>query len=258
MKKFLSVAIRAARLGGQIALKHFEKLKKSEVYRKGKHDLVTSADLASNKAIIKLIKRHFPDHDFLSEETGLENNPGTYQWVIDPLDGTTNYTIGNPLFCTGVSLVQKGNILLSVVYAPYLRELFHAVAGHGAFLNGKRIKVSQVRQMGDAIIVIGRSHGRKSYHNFVMTQGRLIGQVLNVRALGSSLLDLAYVACGRVEGYIFVPPQVSLWDTAAGVLLVREAGGRATDVAGRPWKFRSSSLLATNGLLHGRLLRRLH
>ena len=124
MKKFRQVAIKAARLAGVSLMKNYRGLKDSDIQKKGRHDLVTKADWQANEIIIKTIKKDFPDHDFLSEETGFEDNPDIYKWIIDPLDGTTNYTIKNPLFCTAISLVCKKQILLSVIYAPFLKEFY--------------------------------------------------------------------------------------------------------------------------------------
>jgi len=258
MKKFKQVAINSARLAGKISLKYFNNLKRIKVTKKGKHDIVTKADLEANKVIIHTIKKSFPDHDILSEETGWEDNPGDYKWVIDPIDGTTNFTVHIPLFCTAISLIYKEKILLSVIYAPFSDELFYAEQGQGAYLNNKKIKVSTTKKLDEAYIFIGRGHGQPVYRNFIKMQRKLREDVVNIRLIGSASMSLAYVAAGRTDSYLRVPPNVSLWDSAAGVLMVTEAGGKVTDFKGRHWQFNGQGLVATNKVLHWELIKRLN
>lgn len=255
MSKFRQVAFRAARLAGKSLLKNYGKLKSSDIHKKSKHDLVTKADMEANRIIIRTIKQKFPNHDFLSEETGFEDNPDIYQWIIDPLDGTINYTIHNPLFCTALALVYKKDVLLSVIYAPYLDEFYYAEAGQGAFLNNKKIRVSSTKKLENSIILLGRSHHRESHINLAVVQKRLRITVLNMRVLGSGSLDLAYVASGRAEACLLVPPEIYLWDSLAGILLVREAGGKVTDFKGKEWSIKSQGVFASNGLVQKRLLK---
>ena len=255
MKRCLSVATKAARSAGAVIVRHYRKLKSSDIHKKGKHDLVTKADFEANRVIIKTIKQYFPRHDFLSEETGFENNPDVYTWVVDPLDGTTNYAIGDPLFCTALALVHKRDILLSVIYAPLLKEFFVAVRGRGALLNGKKIRVSLLRKLENAVIVVGRSHRRSSHYSAEGIQKKLERRAMNTRRLGSDSMDLAYVASGRVDGCLLVPPHISAWDSAPGVLLVREAGGRVSDFGGTEWHLGSSGVVASGGFIHRQLLK---
>jgi len=254
MKKFRQVAIKAARLAGVSLMKNYKGLKDSDIQKKGRHDLVTKADFEANKIIIKTIKKSFPHHDFLSEETGFEDNPDVYKWIIDPLDGTTNYTMKNPLFCTAISLVCGKKILLSVIYAPLLKEFYYAESGKGAFLNGKRIRISKKKGLDKSLILIGRSHHKLSHLKFYRVQKKFFSSVLNMRRLGSGSLDLAYTAVGRVEACLLVPPDISQWDSLAGTLLVREAGGRVTNFKGEDWNFKQCGVIASNGLIHKRLL----
>jgi len=255
MSKFRQVAFRAARLAGKSLLKNYGKLKSSDIRKKSKHDLVTKADMDANRIIIRAIKQKFPNHDFLSEETGFEDNPDIYQWIIDPLDGTTNYSIHNPLYCTAVTLVCKRDILLSVIYAPYLKEFYYAELGKGAFLNGKRIHVSSKRKLENSTVLLGRSHRHESHVNLSTVQKRLKPKVLNMRLLGSGSLDLAYVASGRAEACLLVPTEIYLWDSLAGILLIREAGGKVTDFRGKEWSIKSQGVFASNGLVQERLLK---
>ena len=255
MNTFRQVAFRAARLAGRSLLRNYDKLKSSDIRKKSKHDLVTKADMEANRLIIKTIKQKFTQHDFLSEETGSEDNPDIYKWVIDPLDGTTNYTIHNPLFCVAITLVYKKDILLSVVYAPYLEEFYYAEKGKGAFLNSKKIHVSATRSLANSIILLGRSHRHESHVNLVSAQKKLKPKVLNMRILGSGSLDLAYVASGRAEACLLIPPKIHLWDSLAGILLIREAGGKVTDFRGREWDFKSDGVFASNKIIHRRLFK---
>jgi len=254
MKKFKQVALRAVKLAGQRILKYYDDLKSSDIHEKERHEPVTKADLEANKIIIKTIKQAFPDHDLLSEETGEENNPGKYQWVIDPLDGTSNYTIKNPLFCTALALVKDQEILLSVIYAPFIKELYYAEKGQGTFLNGKKIKVSAVDDLNESIILIGKSHSSGSKEAFINYQRKLLGKVLNYKPLGSGSLDLAFVAAGRVAGCVLLPPEIPLWDTLPGTLMVREAGGVVTDFKGRVNDFGRQGLVVANKLIYKQLL----
>lgn len=254
MNEFRQIAFKAAKLAGQSLLKNYKKLGSSDIHKKGKHDLITKADLEANRIIIKTIKRRFPKHDFLSEETGLEDNPDAYRWVIDPLDGTTNYTVRNPLFCTAIALVNKGEIILSIINAPYLGEFYFSQRGKGSYLNSKKIRTSKVKSLGNSLVMISRSHHRQSHKNFITIQKKLEYRVQNIRSYGSSALDLAYVADGRAEGCALVPPATSLWDSLAGISLIRESGGRVTDFNGKEWTFKSLGVLASNGVIHKKLL----
>ncbi len=248
------VAVRAARLAGAALMKRFRRLTPGQIQKKGRHDIVTTADMEANEIVIRTIRRAFPDHDFLSEETGLEDNPTQYRWTIDPLDGTINYALQSPLFCTALSLIHRKRILLSVIYAPYMKELYVAEADRGARLNGKRIHVSKTKRLSEAVVLVGRTHLRSSHRNFARIQSHLETSAMSVRRLGSGSLDLAYTAAGRVDAMILAPPGVSLWDASAGALLVQEAGGRTTGIHGQPWETKSDGLIASNGKIHRQLL----
>ncbi|HCM68786.1 MAG: hypothetical protein A2898_00980 [Candidatus Kerfeldbacteria bacterium RIFCSPLOWO2_01_FULL_48_11] len=251
---YRSVGVLAAHRAGVYLAKHFRKIRKQDIRLKKRHEVLTSADLGANKIILKILKRHFPSHDFLSEETGLEENPQTYKWFIDPLDGTTNYSVGNPLFCTTLSLAHGNDLLLSIIYAPMLDEFYIAEKGKGATLNGKRIHVSPERRPTHSIITIGYAHTFKSRLRIAHSLQYLWKAFLNTRVLGSGSLNLAFVAAGRVEG-CYLALTSNLWDTTSGVLLVKEAGGIVTDLNGKPWDMKSQSLVASNRTIHARLLR---
>ncbi len=252
--KTKGIAIRAAKKAGAYLAREFHTLHHRDIRLKGTHDIVTRADIHANRIIIGELKKHFPNDDFLSEETGLEDNPETYRWIIDPLDGTTNYMVGNPLFCTSLALVHQREIVLAVMYAPMLKELYIAEKGKGATLNGKKVRVSQEARLRQSIITVGYSHDHTSRQKAHLREHRLWAHVLNTRLFASNCLDLAFVAAGRVEG-CFLAPQIMPWDTAAGVLLIREAGGKVTDEDNKPWNIRSKSLVASNAKIHGKLIK---
>ncbi|MCD4762242.1 inositol monophosphatase [bacterium] len=193
------------------------------------------------------IKKNFSDHHILSEESGDNKSKSDYSWIIDPIDGTTNFTMHNPLWAISVALAYKNEIILGFVYAPFLNEMYIAEKGRGAFLNNKKINVSKVKsgkilntfcsgrepkniEKAVKFFCYQKSHGGTSY------------------LLGSAALDLAYVACGRMESAFI--PGAHAWDVAAGILLVREAGGKVTDFNGQQWSFKSEDMLATNGKVH--------
>ncbi|MFA5134845.1 MAG: inositol monophosphatase family protein [Patescibacteria group bacterium] len=255
MTTFKQIALKAAKLAGDRLMRSYASLKDTDIEKKGAHDLVTSADFEANNAIISTIKHEYPDHDFYSEETGLEKNPESYMWVIDPLDGTLNYTLKIPLFCTAIALVRRRELLLSIIYAPMLDELYYAERGAGAYLNDRRIKVSGNTRLIDAVITLSRSHHRDSHVRSAQVAQKLSRTAMNTRRLGSGSLDLAYVAVGRTDGVVIPPPDVSEWDVAPGALLVREAGGVVSDYGGKPWSLDSESAIATNGLIHEQLIK---
>lgn len=255
MSKYRQVALKAAKLAGERLMRSYASLKDTDITKKGAHDLVTSADIEANTAIIKTIKREYPDHDFLSEETGLENNPEAYMWIIDPLDGTLNYTLKIPLFCTAIALVYKTEVVLSIIYAPMLEEFYYAERGTGAFLNDRKIHVSENSTLIESIITLSRSHHRDSHVRSAQVAQKLSRTAMNTRRLGSGSLDLAYVSAGRTDGVVIPPPDVSQWDIAPGALLVQEAGGKVTDYEGNPWTLKSESAIATNGVIHEQLIK---
>ncbi len=251
---YRKVAFEAAHLAGKRLMKYYHHLKRAEIYKKSVFDLVTKADLEANQIIIKTIKRYYPNHDFLSEETGLEDNPDVYEWVIDPLDGTSNYVIGSPMFCIAIALRKQSQILLSVQYTPVTDELYYAEHGKGAYLNNIKLSVSRTTKLLDSMITFARSKHPQSRNKYVQVQKELQGKVLNMRHFGSTALTLAYVAAGRVAGGIVMPPGITSWDILPGVLLVREAGGTVTDLEGKRWTSKSQGIVATNGRIHKQLL----
>ncbi len=225
-----------------------------EITHKGEVDLVTQVDLALERMIVEAIHDRYPTHSVLGEEGEEEKAQGAeYTWFVDPLDGTTNYVHGYPVFCISMALALRGDVLTGVVYDPLHEELFYAEKGQGATLNGRRIAVSSTDRLISSLLSTGFPYERATLPDNNLAQfNKLIPRIQGVRRSGSVALDLAYVAAGRLDGHweLHVKP----WDTAAGGLLVKEAGGRITGGAGEPWSPFDSYVVATNGKIHDELL----
>ena len=251
-KPYLAAAVQAARKAGEIQRRHLGKLKGYRL--KGWANIVTQVDLLCEEAVIGRLRKKFPDHAFLAEERGKdETRPSDYLWVIDPLDGTTNYAHGYPLFCVSIGLVVKGIIEVGVVYDPVRRELFTATRGGGAYLNGKRLRVSRVRKLSDALLVTGFSYDRGkrlklSLDDFI----KLLPHPQAIRRDGCAALDICYVACGRYDG--FWERHLNAWDVAAGTLILTEAGGKVSDLAGKPISIYEKIFFGSNGWIHGEVV----
>ncbi len=246
-----AVALAAAYSGGNYILSRQDRTRRIE--HKGDIDLVTEADLGSEKRIIETIRASFPSHAILSEECGLSGGPSEYQWIIDPLDGTTNFAHGMTACCVSIALVLDGQPLVGIVWNPFTAELFSAARGGGAFLNGRRLSVSAIDQVHDSLLVTGFPYNVKEILAPVMQRlTRCLTASQGVRRLGSAALDLCYVAAGRFEA--FWEEQLHPWDTAAGHLIVMEAGGRVTDFDNRLFTPEMKSILASNGHIHDRMI----
>jgi len=225
---FLATAMTAARRAGGIILKHLGQLSASDVQTKQAFDFVTKVDGWSESAIIETIREKFPSHAFLAEETLKQTDAGAYRWIIDPLDGTTNYIHGYPVFSVSISLEFGGEIIVGVVFDPLRDELFHAVRGRGAFLNDREIRVSGTTILANSIIATGFPFRAKDMIDLYLSAFRKIFfEVSDIRRAGSAAIDLAYVAAGRCEG--FFEMNLGPWDMAAGSILITEAGGTVTD-----------------------------
>jgi len=247
-EQWLETAVAAAKNAGQIQRKRLGKL--SGFRLKGVANLVTEVDVLCEEAVIGLIRRRFPDHAFLAEERGREAEaPSEFLWVIDPLDGTTNYAHSYPLFCVSIGLAVKGRIEVGAVFDPIHQELFTAVRGRGAFLNGRRIKVSRVARLEDSLLCTGFSYDRgerlaASLDAFV----RLLPYPQAIRRDGCAALDICYVAGGRYDG--FWEHHLNPWDVAAGTLILEEAGGKVSDLMGRPITIYEKIFFGSNGRIH--------
>ena len=221
--------------------------------KEGINNLVTEVDHASEKAIINVIKNHFPDHHILSEECGDLIQDSQYKWIIDPIDGTVNFAHRIPICCISIAVEHEGKMILSVIYNPFLEEFFFAERGQGATLNDKKITVSKKEKVINACLVTGFPYTYLDEPNGPLQAfERFIKRGIPVRRLGSAAIDLAWVACGRFDG--FYEHKLEAWDSAAGFLLVEEAGGKVTNLQGDPYSPYKPGIIATNGVIHDELV----
>ncbi len=252
--QLLNFAIQVAREAGGVLI---DRLGSAQVSNKGDIDLVTEADLASEELIIEKIRSHYPQHGILAEESGeavmVGSGRSDWKWIIDPLDGTTNYAHGYPCFCVSIAVERAGSIEIGVVYDPLRDEMFAAERGHGATLNERRIRVSSVEDLNRAMVCTGFPYNVRERPDFARDFANFTMQAQAVRRDGSAALDLAYVACGRFDG--FWEDGLNPWDTAAGLLLIEEAGGRVTDFHDAPLDIYTKKVLASNGLVHNMMMR---
>jgi len=216
------------------------------------NDLVTEADHASEKAIIETIQKNHPDHFILSEETGEIKTTSEYKWIIDPIDGTINFANGIPICCVSIGLEKAGEIIMGSVYNPFMNELFVAEKKMGATLNNKKILVSNKANVGNSCLVTGFPYTYlESKNGPLEIFSALIRKAIPVRRLGSAAIDLCWVAAGRFDGYF--EHHLQTWDSAAGFLMVKEAGGKVTDFSGNDYSVYQKQILATNGFIHEEL-----
>ncbi|WP_223067006.1 inositol monophosphatase family protein [Paenibacillus caui] len=265
-KSFTAVAINAAAKAGEW-IKSRVGIYKELNTKLSPQDLVTEVDKGAEIMIRKLIKTHFPNHDFLGEESV---EPGAkasaeavagyadseYLWIVDPIDGTTNFVHGNPYFCVSIALAIKGELTVGVIYDPMHDEMFVAEKGKGAYVHGKPMSVSKETELSGSLLAIGYNPEREfALPNNMKGIAALSTRTRSLRAMGSAALHLAYVAAGRLTGYYEVG--LNSWDVAAGVLLVKESGGQVTDTQGGPYHLAARHLAATNGHIHQELLQTL-
>jgi len=253
IKKYKKIAIRAALTAGDYLLKNFYHNHRDRATFKTKHEIATRTDLGAEKIILGLIKKYFPEHQVLSEESGKNQKKSSYLWVIDPLDGTTNYSMQNPIFSTSIGLFYKNEIILGVVYAPLLGELFVAEKDKRATLNGKKIHVSKTSNFHKSLLTFCHGHREKDIKRAIKAYNFFKLKGFDTRQLGSAALEMCFVAAGRTESIMI--PGAHPWDVAAGTLIVREAGGKVTDFQGKDWNLKSSDILASNGKVHHQLLK---
>lgn len=248
MRKFLENLIKE--VGGQLK-EYFQKDQKLISLRENTKEAVTRYDKLSDDFIVNQIKKKYPDHNILSEEGGLKKGNSDYFWIVDSLDGTTNFANKNPLFSICIGIIKGRRLLLGSVYAPAINEFYIAEKGNGAFLNGRRIKVSAVSELRKSYLVYCEG-GEKNRKRFIKIIDRIYPKVTDVRKIGSAGLETSWVAAGRIEGYFTT--KIDPWDVAAGVLLVQEAGGKISDFKGNLWKPKNSDLLFSNKKVHKEIL----
>jgi myo-inositol-1(or 4)-monophosphatase len=222
--------------------------------KEGINNLVTEADHAAEKAILEVIRKEFPEHYILSEEVGEIIQDSEYKWIIDPIDGTVNFAHGIPLCCVSIAIEKKGEMIMGAVFNPNINELFFAEKGKGAVLNEKPIHVSTEKEVGKACLVTGFPYTYLDMENGpLQVFERFIRRGIPVRRLGSAAIDLCWVAAGRFDG--FYEHKLEAWDSAAGYLIVEEAGGRVTDFKGEKFSPYQPHVLATNGWIHDEMLK---
>lgn len=228
---FFQVAVRAARAGGAVLMSGFGRLRPGQIRKKGKYDWVTEMDHRSEEAILRVIRRAFPGHSVQAEESLPGRAAGRFQWLIDPLDGTVNYLHSFPMFAVSVALAVDGRLEVGAVYDPVRRELFTARRGRGAFLNGRRIRISGHSKFEGALLATGFPfRAQRLLDLYLRSFRKIFLRTGNIRRAGSAAMDLAYAACGRMDG--FWEMALAPWDMAAGALLIQEAGGRVSDFFG--------------------------
>lgn len=249
MVSFLDVAIEAAREAGAILMAEFDRPR--QIRYKGEVDIVTEADRRSEAAIVTRLRTHFPRHTVVAEEGGGHQDASPFRWYVDPLDGTTNFAHGYPCFCVSIGLAEGDDLAVGVIFNPVNGELFTAARGEGAYLNQKRIRVSGVAKLASSLLATGFPSQKRSENPNIEYYWQFTLASHGVRRDGSAALDLAAIACGRFDG--FWEFGLKPWDTAAGALLVREAGGQVTDLAGRPYVPGGVELLASNGTIHAEM-----
>lgn len=248
---FRDTAVAAAHSGAHILLSYFGNLR--NIAKKGAIDLVTEADTASEAAIMDILRRAYPDHAFLGEEGGRMGPDSPYCWVVDPLDGTTNFAHGLGQFAVSIALIHETDLVCGVVLNPVAGELYSAVRGGGAFCNGRRLRVSDTADMADSLLVTGFPYNVRELLPEILTRiGACLNRSRGVRRLGAAALDLCHVANGQFEG--FWEQHLKPWDTAAGVLIAVEAGASVTDINGEAFDLRRGDILATNGRIHAAMV----
>ncbi len=253
LNQYTKVAVQAAQAAAKIHRRYFNRGVAVKV-KQSSFDLVTVADVQAEQEIVRVIRKHFPGHNFFGEEQKYQKTDSEITWVIDPLDGTNNFVSGLPMFSVSIACARKGRVISGVVYDVMRDELFLAEQGRGAFLNGKRIKVSNTGSLRRALLITGFYYSRGNDMKKTLENIRRFFKkpILGIRRFGSAALDLCYVASGRAAG--FWEFELNPWDFAAGLLLVKEAGGRISNKTGKPLSLKKSFVVASNGKLHNEIL----
>src|SRR6266852_8304619 len=249
LKTFLEAAVEIATDAGKILCEELER--PPDIAYKGAWDLVTQADRRSEELIVRRLQHYFPEHGVAAEEGSGKETGSEYKWHVDPLDGTTNFAHGYPCFCVSMALAKGDELLLGVVYNPIFEEMFSAARGEGAFFNGKRMQVSKIPALRGSLLCTGFPNHKRHAHPNIHYYWDFTLCSHGVRRDGSAALDLACVAAGRFDG--FWEFGLQKWDTAAGMLLVEEAGGTVSDLEGRPYELGGHSILATNTHIHSEM-----
>lgn len=252
MKDALKKVCDIARRAGKVQLEHFGKVRHVEY--KGAINLVTEVDKECEKLIVGKLQENFPEDDILAEEGSGERHKTQRRWIVDPLDGTVNYTHSFPFFCTSIALEKNGELELGVIYDPNRDEMFSAIKGEGAMLNGESISVSKAPTLNEALVATGFAYNVRQEERFdnLDNFSKFVKIARAVRRPGSAAIDLAWLACGRIDGFweLFLKP----WDMAAGVCIIQEAGGLVTSFDGSPYNLYGTQILASNGIIHNEMM----
>ncbi len=252
--KFLKTAVRAARLAGNVIVNNLGHLSKEDIQTKQAFDFVTKVDRWSEAVIMQTIREKFPSHLFLTEETLKQEDTGDFRWIIDPLDGTTNYIHSYPMFSVSIALEYQSEVILGVVFDPLRDELFHSMKSGGAFLNNKKISVSGVNTLERSLVATGFPFRAKDMiDHYLRAFKEIFLGVSDIRRAGSAAIDLAYIAAGRFEGFFELA--LSPWDVAAGSILITEAGGAITDFGGGNEYLLTGNIVAGNGDIQPQILK---
>lgn len=245
MQPMLNIAVRAARAAGDIIVRNMDRLDRIKVVTKQNNDFVSNVDHMAEQAIIATLKQAYPEHGILAEESGSQDEKAEFQWIIDPLDGTTNYLHGFPQFAVSIALKHKNRLEVGVIYDPVSQELFTAMRGDGAKLNDKKIRVSNQKSLHNALLGTGFPYSDQSYlDTYLETMKALMQKTAGIRRPGSAALDLAWLAAGRIDG--FWEFNLKAWDIAAGALLVREAGGIVSDFHNKDGYLQTGDIIAAS------------
>jgi len=250
----MNVMTSAARKAGRNLARDFGEVEQLQVSLKGPGNFVTAADLRAEEILLQSLQRARPGYGLLMEERGLVEGPDkSHRWIVDPLDGTTNFLHGIPMFAISIALERDGQLVAGLIYNPAMDEMYAAEKGTGAYLNDRRIRVAQRASLDSAVIATGiPHHGRPDHERFLNNLAAVMPRTAGIRRAGAAALDLAWVAAGRFDGYW--ERDLNAWDMAAGIVIVREAGGLVTDAAGRQAMLDTGTIIAGNEYVHGALL----
>ena len=252
-KKELKIVKKVSKKAGNFLKKEFNAWKRGNAQYKKNEEVVTWCDKKSEKIILKELKKYFPKYNILAEESGKKNKKSNYTWIIDPLDGTANFTIHNPLFSVSISLMYKKEIVLGVVYIPMLNEIYYATKNGNAFKNNKKISVSNINNIKKSFITYCHGKGIKNTKKAYKIYEYLHNKARDCRHFGSTTIELAMVAGGNTEALIV--SKANLWDIAAGIILIKEAGGNISTWQNKKWHLKSKTLIASNTKIHNKLIK---
>jgi len=246
-----STLIKATKAAGKVVLENYGKIGK--IRFKAPRSIVTNADILSEKTIIKTIEKKYPKHNFLTEESGVTNKNSRYTWIIDPIDGTTNFVSHIPEFAVSIGLAKDNKIFMGAVYNPITKEMFFAEKGKGSYLNNKRLHVSKKNKLKDCLITFSLPSSIKIAGKTLLILARNYGTFRGIRNFGSAALNLCYIAEAKFDLYFSL--SIRSWDAAAAKLIVEEAKGKITNLNGKEWNTKNENLVATNGILHNKFIK---